>query len=165
MVIQKGGMMKAELIIFYCDGVLVDSKILGIELTLYIFRRNDCPISGEDFSAFCSGLTWNNLIGKINADFYLSVSVDSNYGFFNSLYDLFRQKLVRVEGTREVISNFKKTFSICSNSSAEQVRFMFELTGLDDLFRNRVFSAADFGESRYKPKPDIILYAAKHFGV
>lgn len=157
--------MKAELIIFDCDGVLVDSEILGIELTLGILRRNGCPISREDFSASYSGLAWNNLIKKINADFHLSVPVDANHGFFNSLYDSFRQKLVRVEGTREVISNLDKPICVCSNSSAEQVRFMLELTGLDDLFKKRVFSAADLGESRCKPKPDIFLYAAEHFRV
>ncbi|MCW8113799.1 HAD family hydrolase [Yersinia intermedia] len=156
---------KPHLIIFDCDGVLVDSEILGINLTLDILRRYGCQISHYDFSAAYSGMAWDNLIKKVNEDFGICIPESASYDFFDDLRKTFKLGLVRIKGTQEVISKLGYQKCICSNSSAEQVRMMLELVGLDLLFENSIFSATELGSLRCKPKPDIFLTAADYYNV
>lgn len=158
-------MKNLELVIFDCDGVLVDSEIIGINLTLDILREYGCKVSKEEFSASYSGMAWSNFIKKINIDLNVSIPSEANNDFYNRLIKAFNEKLRRIEGTKEVIANIKKPMCICSNSKVEQIRFMLELTGLGDFFTDVIFSAATLGESRCKPKPDIFLLAANYFQV
>ncbi|UWM63509.1 HAD family phosphatase [Enterobacter sp. CP102] len=158
-------MINPELVIFDCDGVLVDSEIIGINLTLDVLRTYGCTISKEEFSAYYSGMVWNSLIKKINGDFNVSVPSGANYDFYDRLTQSFKEKLCRIDGTMEIVSNITKATCICSNSGIEQIKFMLELTGLREFFTDTVFSATVLGESRCKPKPDVFLLAADHFQV
>ncbi len=150
-----------DLIIFDCDGVLVDSEIIGINLTRSLLQQYGVTIGFNEFCIEYSGLSWDILIDKVREQKGVIIPASINQTFFPSLFTLFREKLTRIAGTLEVISTLSIPKCICSNSSSEQLEFMLSLVGLESMFNGGIFSAVDLGPGRGKPQPDIFLHAAQ----
>lgn len=150
-----------DLIIFDCDGVLVDSEIIGIELTLALLHQHGVEIDLSEFTRIFSGLAWEELIAKVRYEKGVILPADIGQQFYPQLMKTFSQKLVRIPDTLEVISNIPLRRCICSNSPAAQLDYMLTLVGLKPLFAPYVYSAADLGPGRAKPQPDIFLHGAQ----
>ncbi|WP_147196812.1 HAD family phosphatase [Pantoea sp. CCBC3-3-1] len=153
-------MKQLDLIIFDCDGVLVDSEIIGINLTRALLEQHGVVIGLEAFCTHYSGLAWNELITKVREESGVNLPDTLHQTFYNALYSEFEEKLRRITGTYEVISQLDYPKCICSNSGREQLDFMLTHVGLKSLFPGSVFSAVDLGPNRGKPQPDIFLHAA-----
>ncbi|WP_300000316.1 HAD family phosphatase [uncultured Cedecea sp.] len=152
-----------DLIIFDCDGVLVDSEIIGIKLTVSLLNQQGVDIDIGTFTRLYSGLAWEALIDKIRRDTGITVSATLGQDFYPQLMAAFPTQLKRIAGSLEVISNIKTAKCICSNSKSEQLDYMLTLVGLKSLFAPWIFSANDLGPGRGKPEPDIFLYGAQQF--
>lgn len=152
---------RPELIIFDCDGVLVDSEFLGIKLAISLLSQHGAELSLNEFTAGYSGLAWNDLIEKVRVEKGVAVPEEIHQQFYPQLLASFAADLRRIEGTLEVISQIDTAKCICSNSSVEHVEYVLSLTGLKPLFEKDIFSAADLGAGRAKPQPDIFLHAAE----
>ncbi|MFS2222205.1 HAD family hydrolase [Pantoea sp. B65] len=152
---------KLDLIIFDCDGVLVDSEIIGIQLTLSLLGQQGVDIGFDEFIAGYSGLAWDELINKVRAEKGVSITESIHQEFYRLLLESFAEKLTRIAGTEEVISTLPTSKCICSNSGSEQLEYMLTLVGLKHLFAPNIFSAVDLGPGRSKPQPDIFLHAAQ----
>lgn len=154
-------MKQLDLIIFDCDGVLVDSEIIGINLTRSLLQQHGVVISFEAFCTHYSGLAWNELITKVREENAVDLPDPLHQTFYDALYNEFNEKLRRINGTYEVISQLDYPKCICSNSSSKQLDFMLKRVGLNALFQRDIFSAVDLGPNRGKPQPDIFLHAAQ----
>jgi len=149
-----------ELIIFDCDGVLIDSEIIGINLTLKLMATYGVRIDFNEFSAELSGLSWHELIDKIQERNGV-ILPESLYDTFKVLLlKQFAEKLTSTPGTLEIIQSLPFPKCICSNSSRDQLAYSLSLVGLSKFFSQRIFSAIDLGPGHAKPKPDIFLHAA-----
>ncbi|ATA26502.1 hypothetical protein BIY26_21770 [Brenneria goodwinii] len=151
---------KLDLLIFDCDGVLVDSEIIGINLTRSLLKKHGVDIGFEEFTAEYSGLLWDELINKVKINKRVDLPASINQNFHSALLKQFAEKLSPIPGAYEVISKISTKKCICSNSSKEQLNFMLSLVGLKPLFSPNIFSAVDLGPGRSKPQPDIFLSAA-----
>ena len=154
-------MKPLDLIIFDCDGVLVDSEIIGINLTRSLLQQHGVVIGLETFCTHYSGLAWDELITKVRAENAVELPDTLHRTFHDALYSEFDAKLKRIAGTYEAIGQLDYPKSICSNSGPEQLDFMLRRVGLDSLFQGNIFSAVDCTPNRGKPQPDIFLHAAK----
>lgn len=154
-----------ELVIFDCDGVLIDSEIIGINLTLQLLKSHGVQIDFNEFSSKFSGLMWDELIDKIRDQKGVSLPASISSTFHTALLEEFAEKLQRTDGTLEILAALQIPKCICSNSSREQLNYSLKLLGLDQFFTARVFSAVDLGPGRAKPQPDIYLHAAKIMNV
>lgn len=154
-------MKQLDLIIFDCDGVLVDSEIIGINLTRWLLQQHGIVISFEAFCTHYSGLAWNELMTKVRDENAVHLPETLQRRFYDDLYNEFKGKLRRISGTYEVISHLGYPKCICSNSGPEQLDFMLKRVGLNSLFQENIFSAVDLGPNRGKPQPDIFLHAAQ----
>ncbi len=154
-----------DLVIFDCDGVLVDSEIIGIKKTIEVLNNYGCTISREEYLSSYCGLDWNGLMSRIKKDYCITVPERAKYHFLESLHLSFKHELKRIDGTLEVISQLCLPKCICSNSGIAQIHMMLNLVGLEPFFTNTVFSAAELGSGRTKPAPDIFLAAAEYFQV
>jgi HAD superfamily hydrolase (TIGR01509 family) len=154
-----------ELVIFDCDGVLVDSEIIAAQVESKLLTEAGYPISPEEMGERFAGLTWKDIL--------FAVERDSNIPLSASLIDkseaLLDQRLSRevlaIEGVAQAIAKIGGKRCICSNSSKARLEMMLKRTGLAPLFGEHVYSAKDLGENRTKPKPDIFLHGASRFGV
>ncbi|AHF79215.1 Hydrolase phosphatase protein (plasmid) [Sodalis praecaptivus] len=156
---------RVDLIIFDCDGVLVDSEIIGIQLTIALLQEYGVDIGFDEFTREFSGLAWDDLLTKVQIEKGVDIPASISQRFYPLLMATFSEKLTRIAGTYEVISTILTPKCVCSNSSSEQLEFMLSRVGLKSLFSPHIFSAVDLGPGRAKPQPDIFLHAANVLNV
>jgi HAD superfamily hydrolase (TIGR01509 family) len=154
-----------DLIIFDCDGVLVDSEIIAAQVESRLLTEAGYPISVEEMGERFAGMTWKNIL--------LAVEKEANIPLSASLLDKSEQlldaRLARdvkiIDGVKFALARLATQRCICSNSSSHRLDMMLEKVGLKPYFAPHIYSAKDLGADRVKPKPDIFLHAAEQFKV
>jgi HAD superfamily hydrolase (TIGR01509 family) len=149
------------LLIFDCDGVLVDSEVLALETLREMMASLGRPMTmAEADRAFTGGsladtvATAERLLGR-------PVPADVGEQFGRLLFDRFRRELKPVPGVRDAILALPYRRCVASSSSPDRLRLSLEVTGLAPLFEH-VFSAVQV--ARGKPAPDLYLLAARTLG-
>ena len=152
-----------DLIIFDCDGVLVDSEIIAARVEAEMLTKAGYPISPEDVAQRFAGLTFKDIL--------LTVEQEASIPFQASLLDENRkvldEKLSRevreIEGAGRAAASMPHK-CICSNSRLERIEAMLDRTGLRILFDDSIFSASDLDGVKSKPAPDVFVHAATVMG-
>ncbi len=152
-----------NLVIFDCDGVLVDSEAIFARVLGECLTEADCPATAED--ALLLGF------GK-NRD-TLSAAVEARYGrpLSDSFFDAMRartavvleRELKPMPGVNELLAALPTARCVASNGHLQRVRERLALTGLLHFFDPHVFSAIQVAVG--KPAPDLFLLAARELGV
>lgn len=153
--------MTFDLIIFDCDGVLVDSEVLANQLLRDALAEHGLAMTveqvvetyvGRSMSAVVS-ISEDLLGSKLPKDFLEQLQFKT--------FALFKEKLKAVEGVENVLIELqKKEVKICvaSSGSFEKMDLTLGLTGLKNYFKENIFNASQV--KRGKPYPDLFLYAA-----
>ncbi|MEI9404215.1 HAD family phosphatase [Mesorhizobium argentiipisi] len=157
-------MPQPDLVIFDCDGVLVDSEIIAARVDAELLTSAGFEISAEELAETYAGLTFKDIM--------LRVEEKSRIPLQASLIDreeeLVDRKLradVRIiDGAREAVAAVTAPRAVCSNSRTERVEFMLEKVRLLPFFAGRIFSGLDIPSKKTKPAPDVFLYAAEKLG-
>lgn len=158
-------MTSIDLILFDCDGVLVDSEIIASEVEAELLTEAGYPISTEEMAERFAGMTWRNTLLQVEkeADIPLSASLLTKN---EAILDKRLASDVQIiEGVKPMLAQLKIPHGICSNSTSARLAMMLSKVGLKDYFGKHIYSARDLGEDRVKPKPDIYLHGAKQFGI
>jgi HAD superfamily hydrolase (TIGR01509 family) len=150
-----------DLIIFDCDGVLVDSEIIAAQVESKLLTEAGYPIEAADLAERFSGMSWKDIL--------LTVEKEANIPIQANLLDttekLLDEKLARnvkgIPGVGLAVARIDLPRCICSNSSSKRLKAMLTRAGTYELFAPHIFSARDVGEKRTKPAPDIFLHAAE----
>lgn len=157
-------MTPIELVIFDCDGVLIDSEIIAAEVEAQLLSRNGYRIEPQEIGERYSGLPWKAILMEIEA----SAGIPFSASLIDEAERLVDERLARevriIDGTEEAVRSIKRPKCICSNSSSERLRLSLGHVGLYEAFAPNVFSALEVGTKKGKPAPDIFLYAAKAMG-
>ncbi|MBW8908700.1 MAG: HAD family phosphatase [Mesorhizobium sp.] len=157
-------MPQPDLVIFDCDGVLVDSEIVAARIEAELLTSAGFEISAEELSETYAGLTFKDIM--------MRVEEKSQIPFQASLIDRAEQLVDRklrtdvriVDGAREAVAAVTAPRAVCSNSRTERVEFMLEKVRLLPFFAGRIFSGLDIPSKKPKPAPDVFLYAAEKLG-
>ncbi|CAN7200923.1 MULTISPECIES: HAD family hydrolase [Neorhizobium] len=158
-------MSSFDLIIFDCDGVLVDSEIIAAQVESRLLTEAGYPISVEEMGERFAGMTWKNILLAVEkeADIPLSASL------LDKSETILDARLARdvkiIDGVKFALARLTTQRCICSNSSTHRLDVMLEKVGLKPYFAPHIYSAKDLGPDRVKPKPDIFLHAAEQFKV
>ena len=150
-----------ELVIFDCDGVLVDSEIIAARAETALLAQIGIEIDPIEFAGRFAGLTFRDILVRLEAE--------TGHVFQASLLDKQRAELDRrlarevkaISGAADAVAAVKLPRCVCSNSRRERLEMMLTKTRLLTLFEGHVFSAMDLPEKRPKPAPDVFLHAAK----
>jgi HAD superfamily hydrolase (TIGR01509 family) len=154
-----------DLIIFDCDGVLVDSEIIAAQVESRLLTEAGYPISVEEMGERFAGLTWKDILLSVEkeADIPLSATLLDKS---EKLLDARLERDVKIiEGVKFALARLTTQRCICSNSSSQRLDMMLTKVGLKPFFSPHIYSAKDLGPDRVKPKPDIFLHAAEQFKV
>jgi HAD superfamily hydrolase (TIGR01509 family) len=149
-----------DLVIFDCDGVLVDSEIIAARVEADLISRAGFEISPEEISLSYAGLTFKDII--------LRIEEKANIPFQASLIDQaeaitdrrLAAEVRAVEGAGEAILAVEGPRCVCSNSRIERIELMLGKVGLLPLFGGNIFSSLSTPSGKPKPAPDVFLYAA-----
>jgi HAD superfamily hydrolase (TIGR01509 family) len=151
-----------ELVIFDCDGVLVDSERIAVRVMATVFERLGQPLADAEIIERYVGLS-----GTYAADIRVHARNGSQRSWEEESELLYRDALVReltpVDGVVEALDAITISMCVASNGSHEKMRLTLGLTGLYERFAGRIFSASDVARS--KPEPDLFLHAAAQMGV
>ncbi|TPM35034.1 HAD family phosphatase [Mesorhizobium sp. B2-3-4] len=157
-------MPQPDLVIFDCDGVLVDSEIVAARVEAELITLAGYEISAEEIAETYAGLTFKDILMRIEEKSKIPFQVS----LIDRAEDLVDRKLrsdVRaIEGVREAVASVTAQRCICSNSRSERIEFMLEKVHLLPFFAGRIFSAMETPTGKTKPAPDVFLYAAEKFG-
>jgi HAD superfamily hydrolase (TIGR01509 family) len=153
-----------DLVIFDCDGVLVDSEHLSIRLDVILLERLGWPMSKAEVVERFVGRTEAAMKAEIEA--HLGRDISAEWAVFSEEYlRLFAAELEPVDGIVEALDAVAAAgLPMCVASSGDHAKIRRNLakTGLLDRFEGRIFSADDvlYG----KPAPDLFLRAAEVMG-
>lgn len=152
-----------DLIIFDCDGVLVDSEIIAAEVESRLLTEAGYPISAEELGERFSGMTWQNILFEVEREASIPFSA-SLLDRSEQLLDLrLASDVTAIPGVELALSRIDLPRCICSNSSTARLEMMLTKVGLISSFAPHIYSAKDLGPDRVKPKPDIFLHGAAQF--
>lgn len=150
------------LVIFDCDGVLVDSEPLANASFSRALKAEGLDWSPEEAIRRLMGLSLKSCIEICEAELGRKLPDDFLEKMQTFTYQSFRDApLQPIAGVKEAIVALQQAgcdTCVASSGSPEKMRFTLGLTGLWDLFDGRIFSASQV--SRGKPFPDLFLHAA-----
>lgn len=153
-------MPSPELVIFDCDGVLVDSEIIAARAEAEMLAKAGFEITAEDLARDYAGLTFKDILLRLEKEQGIVLQA-SLIGETEKLVD---QKLARevraIEGAAEAVASVTAPKCVCSNSSSERLRITLGRTGLLPYFADALFSSVETPSGLPKPHPDVFLHAA-----
>ncbi|TIM65592.1 MAG: HAD family phosphatase [Mesorhizobium sp.] len=155
-------MPQPDLVIFDCDGVLVDSEIIAARVEAELLTSAGYEISPEELAETYAGLTFKDILMRVEEKSHLPFQAS----LIDRAEELVDRKLrsdVRIiDGAREAVAAVTAPRAVCSNSRTERIEFMLEKVRLLPFFAGRIFSGLDIPGQ--KPAPDVFLYAAEQLG-
>jgi HAD superfamily hydrolase (TIGR01509 family) len=154
-------MKSCELVIFDCDGVLVDSERLVVRTEVQILASLGLPLTKAEVVDRFVGRSAAYMHEQVEKQ--LGRSVDWEKEFDARYREVFERELLPVEGVVDVLRSLRTPACVASSGTHARIRFSLGLTGLLDFFPDRIFSVQDV--SRGKPEPDLFLHAAQHMGI
>ena len=155
--------MPLRLIIFDCDGVLVDSEPLAMRVLLEAIAAEGVSIDADiGFRSFL-GRSLTTIIAGLNRDYGLHLDEAALERMRMRLYALYEQELRPMAGLIDALEAIELPVCVASSSQMERIRVSLTLTGLIDRFEPAIFSAAMVAHG--KPAPDLFLHAARSMGV
>ena len=150
-------MTKPDLIIFDCDGVLVDSEMLSCRCLSEVLARYGIDLDlGQALDLFlgrsmAAVLAHYKALGRLIPEQF-STELTAR------VRDAFLSALRPIEGVDSVLEGLQIPHCVASSSGFDRVSFSLSLTGLATDFDQRIFTSQMV--ERGKPAPDLFLYAA-----
>ena len=157
-------MSEIHLVIFDCDGVLMDSEIVAAEAELEIYREFGVEMEIQEFAARFAGKDSIMVKKAMEEDLGYALPDDVVARTHENVNDKCGREAKMVSGADTVLDQLDQARCICSNSPQIRLQTMLGRVGLYDRFRPYVFSAQDYDPPLFKPKPDIINKALEEFG-
>lgn len=156
-------MKRPELIIFDCDGVLVDSEAISAKILVRELAKINLYVSEQE--------VFDNFVGRSLNDVAESLQMSARGGVFAkfsaayhaSLMAVFSIELKAMTGIQGVISQLDVPYCVATSSGRTRISNSLALTRLDGLFGKNVFTASQVNQG--KPAPDLFLFAANEMGV
>lgn len=155
--------IESSLVIFDCDGVLIDSEVLSMQSWQHLLKTYDVSISAEYFISNFLGKSMQHVERQILDDFGLTVTSQIKDEFQVLLNNKFAKSLMPTQGIKSLLSRLKVPYCLATSSSPERTEYALSCTGLSDYFTNNLFTRSLVKHG--KPAPDLFLYAAEKMGV
>ncbi len=150
-----------DLVIFDCDGVLVDSERLLVRTEADILSGLGWPLAESEIVTRFGGRSDSYMHHEIEQ--HLGRRVDWETEFETRYREVFERELVPVSGIAKALDAIQIESCVASNGSHQTMQLTLSVTGLLARFQGRIFSANEV--ENHKPAPDVFLHAATMMGV
>jgi HAD superfamily hydrolase (TIGR01509 family) len=155
--------MNVDLIIFDCDGVLIDSEILSNRAEVELLKSFGIEFELGDYMAQFVGKSTKDVLKTIEASHNVSLPAEFRRLAETQIFTAFKTELQPIPGIFELINSINTAKCIASSSSLSRLDITLKITGLFDEFSPHIFSAEQV--DRGKPAPDLFLFAAEQMQV
>ena len=151
------------LVIFDCDGVLVDSEPLSVRVLVAALKRHGIDMAEEEAYGHFLGRSMATMTRILDEDYGFRTGPDFLEDMRHDLYGLFKTDLQPISGIGEILDRLPVPRCVASSSNPDRIRLSLTITGLIDKLEPHIFSATMVKNG--KPAPDLFLHAASHMGV
>lgn len=150
--------MTPELVIFDCDGVLVDSEALSVSALLGMIAAAGGSVSEDAAYEHFLGKSMKSVREILGRDFRIDITDRHLTDMRVELMRKFREELKPIPGVSDILSRLGAPCCVASSGTLDRIRYALDVTGLLGLLEPHLFSAAMV--ARGKPAPDLFLHAA-----
>ncbi|WP_234682410.1 HAD family hydrolase [Bradyrhizobium monzae] len=155
--------MAVDLIIFDCDGVLVDSEAISCRAHADVLTRHGYPITSEQVSERFLGRSTKQANLEIEAELGRKLPEAYHGDLQDELFRAFEADLEAIHGIHDVLDVVTQRVCVASSGSHPRMRVSLGSTGLYERLAPNIFSSSQVTNG--KPAPDLFLFAAKEMGV
>ncbi|MFD7258161.1 HAD family hydrolase [Streptomyces sp. NPDC059874] len=152
-----------ELVIFDCDGVLVDSERMALRVQVALGAELGWPLTEREVVERFIGRSSASIREQIAARLGEGTAAIWSERFEQLHREAVDEGLSAVDGLPEALDALTLPTCVASSGSHEKMRHTLGRTGLYERFAGRIHSATEV--ARGKPAPDLFLYAAERMGV
>ena len=155
--------MPPGLVIFDCDGVLVDSETISLSVMLAVLDEAGCTLTPQEGYAHFLGKSLGSVGEWLKRERGVTLTDTLLAEMRLRLLSRFEAELQPIPGVAEAIDALDLPVCVASSSQPDRIRLSLQVTGLLPLFEPQIFSATMVANG--KPAPDLFLLAARSMGV
>jgi HAD superfamily hydrolase (TIGR01509 family) len=154
---------RTELVIFDCDGVLVDSEPISARVASEVMSGLGFPVTAEEMMSRYAGLSAKAVTDALEQAYNRRAPPDVDVLRRKKIMEVLTIELLPLEGITEALQHLSVAKCVASSSHPERIALALSVTGLAHFFGANVFSSTMV--PRGKPAPDLFLYAADRMRV
>ena len=151
-----------DLVIFDCDGVLVDSEPISNRVLADLLTEIGLPTTLEQSLGLFLGKSWKDNFLIIQERLGRTPPQELYEIYTNRMYQAFEAELKPIPGIESALDQISLKTCVASSGPHMKIRKTLGVTGLLPRFENHIFSADDVENG--KPAPDLFLYACEKMG-
>ncbi|MDO3702436.1 HAD family hydrolase [Micromonospora sp. C28SCA-DRY-2] len=151
------------LVIFDCDGVLVDSERIAVRVNIALGAELGWPLTEAEVVERFIGRSSTSIGEQIAARLGQGVAATWAERFDLAHRQAVDAGLSAVDGINDALDEITQSTCVASSGTHEKMRHTLGRTGLYSRFEGRIFSATEVAHG--KPAPDLFLHAAATMGV
>lgn len=155
-------MDRFDLVIFDCDGVLIDSELISARMLVAELAQYGVQIDLGYVARHFLGRSYPIVLSQIRAEFGIALPPGFEADYRHRLIAAFQTELKIMPGVRQVIADLAPDYCLATSSSPPRLAESLRIVGLDRAFAGRTATASEV--ARGKPAPDLFLHAASKFG-
>jgi HAD superfamily hydrolase (TIGR01509 family) len=148
-----------DLVIFDCDGVLVDSEVLSCRAHAEMLTRHGYPITADQVLVRFLGVSDREARMTVEAELGRNLPGDFEAQINEAALRRYADDLRTIPFVDEAIAAIPLPKCVASSGTPEKIRHGLRCAGLYDLLAPNIFSATEV--KRGKPAPDLFLFAAE----
>ncbi|WP_353778942.1 HAD-IA family hydrolase [Winogradskyella sp. 3972H.M.0a.05] len=156
-------MSKYKAVIFDCDGVLVDSELIGNGVLVDLANTYGANITLEYALKHFKGNSMRVCYDKISELATEKLPDDFVDMYREKSFEAFKSDIKPIKGVENVLNNLDLPYCVASSGPENKIRLNLELTGLLPYFEGKIFSC--YAIQKWKPDPSIFLLAAEAMNV
>jgi len=156
-------MATPDLLVFDCDGVLIDSEVISCRIDAQLLGEAGIPVGHETILERFTGTTSRHMYATLAAEHGITLPDDFAERVRARAYAAFEHELRPIPGVHEVLDRLSLPRCVASSSTYRRLELTLGLTGLYERFAPHIFSAE--AVARGKPAPDLFLHVAARMGV
>ncbi len=155
--------MHPDLVIFDCDGVLIDSEVISAQMLIEALVPFGVSIDREFVSRHFLGRSYPVVLAEVRQRFGVALPPTFETEYRARLLAAFEERLQVMPGAQAMLAAMARPWCVATSSSPARARRSLQITGLADLVGERLFTVAEVAHG--KPAPDLFLHAAARMGV
>jgi HAD superfamily hydrolase (TIGR01509 family) len=151
--------VRFDLVIFDCDGVLVDSEVISSRAHAQTLTRHGYPMTSDQVLKRFLGVSDREARIIVEAELGRDLPADFEAQMKQAALQRYADELEAIPHIAEAIAAIELPKCVASSGTPEKIRHGLSCAGLHDLLSPHIFSAVQV--ARGKPAPDLFLFAAE----
>jgi HAD superfamily hydrolase (TIGR01509 family) len=152
-----------DLIIFDCDGVLVDSEVISCRAHAATLTRHGYPITEDQVFDRFLGRSMRQATLEVEAELGRSLPDDFHTQVYAEIFQAFATSLQATPHIVKTLAAITLPVCVASSGPPEKISASLNRVGLYGRFAPHIFSAVQVKHG--KPAPDLFLFAAEQMKV